>query len=84
MSLLWDNIEQSDMHSTHDFAERLTLMVNLQAQQEYFKGGATILMEGVAINVFPAVSSKNEWSSIHISLMGRYKIVPLFIHTWID
>ena len=54
MCLLRESIEQSDVYSTHDFAERLTLMFNEQALHEYFNGGATISMEVVVIIFFPA------------------------------
>ena len=49
MCSLRENIEQSDVYSTCVFAERLTLMFNMQAWHEYFNGGATISMEGVVI-----------------------------------
>ena len=60
MCVLRENIEQSDVNLTHDFAERLTLMFNKQAWYEYFNGGATISMEGVAIKFFPAGSSQKQ------------------------
>ena len=32
-----------------DFAERLTLKYNLKCQSEHFLGGATVSLEGVAV-----------------------------------
>ena len=51
-SLLRENIQPTDVWSSRDFAERLTLMFNKQAQHEYFTGGSTISLEGVAIKFF--------------------------------
>ena len=49
------------MYLTWNFAERLTLTFNIQAQHEYFNGNATISMEeGVAISFFPAGSTENQ------------------------
>ena len=53
MSLLREAIEPTDIWSSRDFAERLTLMFNKQAQHEYFSGGEKVLLEGVAIKFYP-------------------------------
>ena len=46
------NIEPGEVWSQRDFAERLTLKFNKQAQFEHFLGGATVSLEGVAIEFF--------------------------------
>ena len=46
------NIEPGEVWSQRDFAERLTLKFNNEAQMEHFLGGATISIEGVAVEFF--------------------------------
>ena len=42
-------IFEEEVWSIRDFAERLSLQFNGQTQQEYFGGGTTVSLEGVAI-----------------------------------
>ena len=46
------NMQSGEVWSQRDFAERLTLKFNKQAQFEHFLGGATVSLEGVAVEFF--------------------------------
>ena len=43
----------SQVYSHRDFSECLKLEFNNQVQEEYYTGGATVSLEGVAVNFFP-------------------------------
>ena len=47
------------MWTQRDFSERLTLQFNHQAQLEYYSGGATISLEGVAVKFFRQGNEKS-------------------------
>ena len=47
-------IVPSQVYSHRDFSERLKLEFNNQVQEEYYAGGATVSLEGVAVKFFPS------------------------------
>ena len=47
------NITTGEVWTQRDFAERLTLKFNKEAQLEHFGGGRTVSQEGVAVEFFP-------------------------------
>ena len=82
ITLLRENIEQSDVYSTCDFAERLTLMFNLQTQHEYFNG-ATIAMEGV-VSKFPLAADREKIIEFHTHLSDGKVQDSSIVHSHID
>ena len=48
-----ESIMPSQVYSHRDFSERLKLEFNNQVQEEYYAGGATVSLEGVAVKFFP-------------------------------
>ena len=53
------NIVPGEVWTQRDFSERLTLQFNHQAQLEYYSGGATISLEGVAVKFFRQGNEKS-------------------------
>ena len=53
------DIVAGEVWSQRDFSERLTLQFNHQAQLEYYSGGATISIEGVAVQFFRQGDAKS-------------------------
>ena len=47
------NISEGEVWTQRDFAERLTLKFNNEAQVEHFGGGRTVSLKGMAIEFFP-------------------------------
>ena len=43
----------SQVYSYRDFSESLKLEFNTQVQEEYYAGGTTVALEGVAVIYFP-------------------------------
>ena len=50
-------INVGELWTQRDFAERLTLKFNKEAQIEHFGGGRTVSLEGVAVEFFPVGQS---------------------------
>ena len=54
-----NDIELGEVWTQRDFSERLKLQFNQQAQLEYYSGGATISLEGVAVKFFRQGSAES-------------------------
>ena len=57
------DISEDEVWSTRDFAERLSLQFHGQTQQEYFGGGTTVSLEGVAIKFVKGRDASNDVST---------------------
>ena len=53
-----EEISNNEIWTSRDFAERLTLQFQGQAQHEYFGGGTTVSLEGVALQFMNSDSEK--------------------------
>ena len=54
------DISEEEVWSTRDFTERLSLQSQGQTQQEYFGGGTTVSLEGVAVKFLNGCGSTNQ------------------------
>jgi len=53
-----EEIAANEIWTTHDFAERLSLQFQGQSQHEYFGGGRTVSLEGVAVQFQKSAEQK--------------------------
>ena len=60
-----EQIFEGDIWTARDFAERLSLQFESQSQHEYFGGGSTISIEGVAVQMVTDSESNSRSTSFH-------------------